>query len=489
MTPRSQRKHRRLHTPPASGQKPSSNLALHDVERLTDELMVYHQLFHAAFQRSEQREWSVFYLRGQLSAIERKNIEAMVLALLGPDPNAVRAVQQFIGEGQWNDQVLLSVYQQQVAQCLGETDGVVIVDGSGFPKQGQHSVGVAPQYCGRLGKIANCQEGVFLVYASARGYTFLDRRLYLPRCWFQADHRERWAACSIPKGTHFQTEPTLALDMLQALVRAGSVPFRWVTCDEHFGENPAFLDGIAALHKYYVAEVPITTQVWRTTPAVQPPGRGASGRARTRPRVWPNAAKPQALCDLAAQLPQRVWRTYVIKEGSKGPLVADFAFLRVTSVRKGLPGPRVWAVFRRSLGAQPELKIFLCNAPFTYAHLQLVRLTGLRWPIETALEEGKGAVGMDQYETRTWLGWHHHMAQSFLAHFFLVRMRLQLKKSPSDDDRSSTRLNCLRPVPYRYDHQRNHRNRPLPSTAQLRGLPLSPQTHTQTSSAIPFSNS
>ena len=220
MRTKPQRKHRRLHTPPASGQKPSSNLVPRDVERMA--------------------KWSAFYLRAQLSEIERKNIEAMVLALLGPDPNAVRAVQQVIGAGQWNDQVLLSLYQPEVAQTLGAADGVVIVNGSGFPKQGQHSVGVAPQYCGRLGKIANCQEGVFLVYASAHGYTFLDRRLYLPTAWFQADQRERWEACGIPEGTRFNTEPALALEMLQGLVRSGRVPFHWVTCDEHFGENPAF---------------------------------------------------------------------------------------------------------------------------------------------------------------------------------------------------------------------------------------------------------
>lgn len=219
--------------------------------------------------------------------------------------------------------------------------------------------------------------------------------------------------------------------MLRALVKQGVVPFRWVTCDEHFGQNTAFLDGVAALDKRYMAEVPITIHVWLTTPRVQPPGHGPKGRPRTRPRVSLKAADPQALCDVAAQLPKRKWRRYVIKEGSKGPICADFAFLRVTTVRDELPGPRVWAVFRRSLAPQPELKTFLCNAPVACAHLELVRLTGLRWPIETALEEGKGEVGMDHYETRTWRGWHHHITQSFLAHFFLVRMRIKLKKAPA----------------------------------------------------------
>lgn len=216
-------KHRRSHlkTPPASGRKPSLNLAPRDVEAMAEEMIAYHQLFHSLFRRSEQREWSEFYLRGQLSDIERKTIEPMVLELIGSDPNAVRALQQFIGGGSWDDQAILVRHQQLVAQALGETNGVVIVDGSGFPKQGQHSVGVAHQYCGLLGKVANCQEGVFLVYASRWGYTFLDRRLYLPECWFDADHRERWEACGIPDRVQFRVEPELALSDVACIGEAG----------------------------------------------------------------------------------------------------------------------------------------------------------------------------------------------------------------------------------------------------------------------------
>jgi SRSO17 transposase len=136
------------------------------------------------FQRREQREWSEFYLRGQVAELERKTVEPMVLALKGPDPAAVRAGQQFLGQGAWEDGPILARHQRLVGESLGEADGVVIVDGSGFPKQGTHSVGVAPQYCGVLGKIANCQQGVFAAYASRTGYTFLDRRLYLPQEWF-----------------------------------------------------------------------------------------------------------------------------------------------------------------------------------------------------------------------------------------------------------------------------------------------------------------
>jgi SRSO17 transposase len=161
-------------------------------ETLAEEVVAYHRLFATQFQRREQRYWSLVYLCGQLSNIERKTIEPMVLALKGPDPNAVRALQQFIGAGAWSAHSIMHRHQELVAQSLGDPQGVVIVDGSGFPKQGQLSAGVARQYCGHLGKVANCQEGVFLVYATHLGYTFLDCRLSLPESWFESEVRKRW---------------------------------------------------------------------------------------------------------------------------------------------------------------------------------------------------------------------------------------------------------------------------------------------------------
>jgi SRSO17 transposase len=154
--------------------------------------------------RSEQREWAQLYLRGQLSDLERKSIEPMVLRERGQDVNAVRAVQQFIGEGAWDDDRILEKRQRLVAQDLGEPEGTVILDGSGFPKKGEHSVGVQRQYCGALGKIANCQQGVFLAYASSRGYTFLDRRLYLPKSWFDKAHAAKRKKCGVPKDLVFK---------------------------------------------------------------------------------------------------------------------------------------------------------------------------------------------------------------------------------------------------------------------------------------------
>jgi SRSO17 transposase len=467
------------HKPPASGRGPSLRLSQRDVEASADELVAFHRLFQPLFQRREQRQWSAFYLCGQLANLERKTIEAMVLALKGPDLNAIRGLQQFIGQGRWMAKAMLVQHQALVAEWFGEPDGVVIVDGSGFPKRGPYSAGVAPQYCGHLGKVANCQEGVFLVYASSRGYTFLDERLYVPECWFGEDYRERWQRCGLPDDLRFQTEPTLGLEMIGDLVSQGVVPFRWVTADEHYGETPVFLDEISALGKWYLVEVPAQTRVWLRTPAVEPPGRGLLGRPRTRPRVARNAPRPRQVGELADGLPTSKWTRRIIKEGSKGPLVAEFAFLRATTIRDGLPGPRVWVVFRRTLGAQPELKSYFSNAPTTCPRSEFIRVSGLRWPVETALEEGKGEVGMDHYETRSWQGWHHHMAQTFQAHLFLMRLRLIFQKKPGADHSAGASLGCSSHRERQRPPARYSGDSRLPSTAKLRRLSFASQAHTQ----------
>ena len=430
MSTKGQRQRRRLQqSAPPSGQKPDMNLAPRELAEMAEELLTYHALFHDLFQRREQREWSAFYLRGQLAEIERKTVEPMVLALKGPDLAAVRAGQQFLGEGAWEDGPILVRHQQLVAKSLGEPDGVVIFDGSGFPKQGTHSVGVARQYCGAVGKIANCQQGVFAAYVSRKGYTFLDCRLYLPEKWFDEGHALLRQRYGVPGALQFQTEPQLALEMLHELVERAALPFRWVVADEHYGMIPTFLDGVAATGKWYLAEVPASTQVWEGEPV----GREARGRPHTHLRVAAGVPKSQEVRQLAAQLPARAWRRATIKEGSKGPIEADFAFMRVTRARRGQPGLAGWLLVRRSLQGNKEIKYFLSNAPASCPSALLVRISGLRWPVETALEEAKGELGMDHYETRTWRGWHHHMTQTFLAHHFLVRLRLQLKKSPRGD--------------------------------------------------------
>ena len=404
---------------------PPLDLTPQEIEALAAELVQYHAEFADLYYRVEQAHWGCKYLQGLLLPIERKSIEPLALALEGGN---VQAMQQFIGQGQWQDEPLLHKHWQLVDDTLGEADGVCIVDGSDFPKQGEHSVGVARQWCGRLGKVDNCQAGVFTAYASRTGYTLLDRRLYLPEEWFDAAHRQRWCKGGIPDETPFQTKQALALEMLQALVTEGCLRFRWVTCDEAFGRDGAFLDGTAALGRWYVAEVPHDTQVWLTRPATAVPAWAGRGRRPHKARLVPGESAPQRVDQLAAAVPPDAWQAFLSKEGSKGPLVAEFAFQRGVAVRAGLPGPDVWLIMLRGLGEESERKIYLSNAPAHTSVGALVRVAGMRWPIETAFEESKGGLGLDHYEVRSWVGWHHHMTLCLLAHHFLVRARERLKK-------------------------------------------------------------
>jgi SRSO17 transposase len=438
MSKRKQKSSRRHHRPaPPSSRKAGARLRATSLIAARQELITFHQKFMAHFDRVEQQCWSAFYLCGQLANLERKTIEPMVLALLGSAPEVIRAVQQFIGQSPWAVQPVTVQLQALVAEWLGDREGVVIADGSGFPKRGGYSAGVAWQYCGRLGKVENCQEGLFLVYASPKGHAFLNAQLYLPEKWFAPEYAKRWKKCGIPAAMEFQTEPAIALTLIRQVVECDQVPFRWVTADEDFGRDPGFLDGLTALGKWYLVEVPASTRVWRRTPCVQPPGPSLIGRPRLYPRVPPSAPPPQAVEDIATHWPTSKWKRRCIQEGSRGPMWAEFIWLRVTAIRNKLPGPRQWLVIRRNLDKERKFKYYLSNAPADCPPEALVRLTGYRWPIETALEEAKGEVGMTHYETRSWSGWHHHMVQTFMAHLFLVRLQQLLQKKSSDHDQPS----------------------------------------------------
>ncbi len=413
--------------PPPSGLPPAINLVPADVTALADELLAYHAEFAPLFRRSEQRHWALAYLRGQLLHLERKSIEPMALALPGGD---VQAMQQFISVGAWDDAVLLEHHQRLVAQTLGDVDtGTLILDGCDFPKQGRHSVGVARQWCGAVGKVANCQASVVAAYASRHGYTLVDRRLFLPQAWFDEAHSPLRTACGVPPDLAFQSHTALAWEIVQSVQARQVLPFDWVLCDEGFGKDPLFLDRLEAAKLLYLAEVPHSTRIWLSRPATMvPPPTGRKGRPAQKERLAPDAAAPVRVDEIAAQVPAEEWQLYQIKEGAKGPMVAAFACLRCVGVRDALPGAASWLVLRRSVDERGELKTYLSNAPATTPRSTLVTKSGMRWPVEAAIEESKGECGLDHYEVRGWVGWHHHTALTFLAHHFLVRQRCRLGK-------------------------------------------------------------
>lgn len=423
------------------------NLASEEVASLARELMDYHQHFAPLYYRREQREWAAFYLRGLLTAdVPRKNVEAMALRLLGVGPHAerqVRALQQFIGEGKWDDDALLAEHQRLVNETLGEKDGVLIVDGSEFPKHGEHSAGVAPQWCGHSGKKDNCQAGVFVGYASRKGATFLDRRLYLPECWFDENHKTLWQDCQIPEEILFQTKHDLAAQMVEEIMASGRLQAQWIACDEGYGDAPAFLQRLDATGLWYLAEVPRDTKVWpllemdgqteRSRPSswVHPQVLSRKGPAPRRERLHPSSPAKVAVEELARQWPASAWHRFRLLEGHKGPLVADFLVLRAILPQDRLPGPEIWVVIRRKVSGsaeEPEWKFYFSNAPLGTSLATFVRVSGMRWPIETCFAEGKGELGMDHYELRFWRGWHHHMTMVILAHHFLVRWQQRLNQ-------------------------------------------------------------
>lgn len=407
---------------------PECNLSEEEVEQFVEEMENYVNLFAPAFRRCEQLRWGRVYMNGLLGDTQRKTSERIALEL----GENVRDLQHFIGQSPWQKEPVVVIHQRLIADTLGEVDGVMLIDESGMVKQGQDSVGVAPQYCGSVGKVANSQVGVYLGYVSRKGYSLVDSQLFMPDEWFEDAHAERRRACGVPEDLTYKTKPEIGLELLQTAVKRDSLPFQWVAADELYGDSPAFRDGVAALNKWYFTEIKSTTQVWLERPEVHVPDWSGRGRRPARLRLRNPSEKATSVNSLVAQIPVQAWKRATIKEGSKGPIVCDFAFLRITESRGDLPGPQVWLVIRRNLDDPNEIKFYFSNAPADIPLQDLVRISGMRWPVEIIFEEGKDEVGFDHYETRSWLGWHHHMLLVSLAHHFLVRLRVRLKgKAPA----------------------------------------------------------
>jgi SRSO17 transposase len=403
---------------------PECNLSKKEIEQFLDEVTDYMEMFSRAFQRVEQLRWSKAYLCGLLGNASRKNVEQMALE----QGKNVRSMQYFAGQSSWEQEPVIDIHQQLVGETLGEEDGVALIDESSAVKQGDDSVGVAAQYCGSVGKVANGQVGVYLGYASRKGYSLVEGQLFMPDEWFDEEHAERRNACGVPEDLVYKTKPEIGLELLQKTEKCGHLPSQWVAADALYGDSPAFRDGVDDLGKWYFTAIKNTTPIWRTQPKVHVPKWKGRGRRPTRLHLRNPGNRPVSVRQLVRNIPKKDWVQTTIKEGSKGPIVCEFAFLRVTESRGNLPAGEVWLIIRRNLDDPSVIKYYFSNAPANTPLSEFVRISGMRWPIETIFKEAKGEVGLDHYEMRSWLGWHHHMLLVSLAHHFLVRLRIRFQE-------------------------------------------------------------
>jgi len=399
---------------------PKCELSVEDVETVGRELSEFIALFRPTFGRSEPAALCQLYLQGLLSDAERKNVEAIALKLEGPEQ--VRNLQRFLSDYQWDEPWMRKRHWELCAEALNDPAGVWSLDASEFPKKGSASVGVAPQYCGALGKTANCQSGVFICYSSAKGHALLDSRLYLPQCWFEPAYEERRQLCHIPEDTTFKTKPELALGLLEPLLASEQFGGHWITCDCSFGNNQSFLEQLPKGF-HHLAEIACTRKVWPKACAAR--------------RPWEqDGCRVEELVKLKGFLN---WQTHKISEGEKGPLVAAFARLRVYLSAERTAQSERWLLLRNDPSG--KIKYALSDAPPETPMRELVRVSGARWPIERCFEENKSELGLDHYEHRSWTAWHRHMRLVFLAQLFLVRLQAKFKKNARADLAPSAPVN------------------------------------------------
>ena len=347
------------------------------------------------FRRPEAYEHAADYLRGLVAEVERKNGWQLAEHVGYAHP---RAIQRVLDRYAWEAEAVRDDLRAYAVAELGDPDGVLVVDETAFPKQGTHSVGVARQSCGTLGKRANCQVGVFLGYASRKGHVGLDRALYLPQEW--TDDRARCRQAGIPDEVPFCTKPRLALALLERALAAG-VPAAWVAADAVYGNDTKFRRALEARDQAYVVAVRSDSPV-STWPPFGPPDR------------WTVTAVVAAALS-AGVVP---WQRRSAGEGAQGPRLYDWAYL---PVRPALRDGWVHSVLvRRHSERTDELASYLVYAPAGTALEEVVRVAGARWTIDDLFKQAKGLVGLDQYEVRSWQGWYRHITLALLAFAILT---------------------------------------------------------------------
>ena len=364
------------------------------------------QPFVAALHSSEQQTNAKQYVQGLLSDLKGKDVESIAYL----HDRERQGLQKFIGQAEWEHQPLLTELVRQVGVELGEDDGVLVFDPSAFPKKGTESVGVQRQWCGRLGKIDNCQVGIYLGYVSRREHALVDVRLYLPKEW--ANRKRRRQKAGVPAAIRFRTRHELILEMLDD--RGPLLPHAWISGDDELGRNAWFREQLRARHECYLLAVPSNTLVrdWR---APTPPSDGHGRRRRvafTRVERW------------CAALPATAWQTLEVRDGEKGPVTVQVAWTLAQARMEGRVSDvaELLVVFREQQGDGTwKHDYLLSNAPLDTTLAEFARVFKAQHRIEECLKRAKREAGLAGYQVRTWEGWHHHQTLSLLATWFLTQ--------------------------------------------------------------------
>lgn len=387
-------------------------------EGAAERLAEFAKPFLAWLGRREQREYAQTYLTGLVSDVETKNVESIAYL----HDHERHRLQAFVGQSKWQHQALLDELAIQVAEEIGEADAVLVFDPSGFPKSGKHSVGVQRQWCGRLGKIDNCQVAVYLGYVSRVEQALVNERLYLPEEW--AKDRVRRRKCGVPAKVRFRTRHELALEMLDD--QGGLLPHGWIAGDDEMGRCTWFRHELASRGERYLLAVPSNTTIRDLGAPVE---AGKRARAFEQVRDWAEALPPGA------------WTRMDVRDAHHGPLVVELATARVVAkTERNRIGPEEVLVATRVHEPSGEVKhdYYLSNAAADTPCAEFARVAKAEHRIEECIQRGKSEAGLADYEVRSWHGWHHHQTLSLIATWFLVQEARRGKKIDSCVDGSAS---------------------------------------------------
>jgi SRSO17 transposase len=391
-------------------------------EQVIPRLYTFLEPFVTIFQGQAADQHAKTYICGLLSDVERKNIESIAYRF----GQSRLPLQGFIGWDAWDDEPLRQELRRQVKTHLGQADGVLVFDPSGFPKSGRESVGVARQWCGRLGKVDPCQVAIYLGYVSSKGHTLVDTRLFLPKDWTK--DKARLDKAGVPNASRaYRTRHQLALEMLAT--HGASLPHGWIAGDDEMGRPYWFRRRLAALGERYLLAVPSNTAMRDLETA--PPESSRRGRRPQRP--WYSVEAWSQALDNAS------WQRIDVRDGSKGPLVVEAVKRRVVSrTHRRQPGDEemVVVIRYRDRDQQAVVKVdyYLSNAVPETPLWELARVAKAEHRIEECIQRSKSEAGLADYEVRNWTGWQHHQTLSLLATWFLVRETARGKKMDPCDD-------------------------------------------------------